>query len=191
MAGDPRPDLVTVDLVASTPGAGERRRRARPAASRRPSAFGRPTVVGALVAAVLLLAPTVADFTTRATAVDETGDRGAAEWLDAVLKEVEPNAMIVSWWSYSTPLWYAQLIEDRRPDIFVADDRTRLDLNLGDLTTVIDANLGVRPVYVIRIDQNELVHCSDRYNLTPLASPVAGNVYKVTPSVSAAPPDQP
>ena len=65
--------------------------------------------------------------------------------------------MIVSWWSYSTPLWYAQLIEDRRPDIFVADDRTRLDLNLGDLTTVIDANLGVRPVYVTRVDQNELV----------------------------------
>jgi len=99
--------------------------------------------------------------------------------------------MIVSWWSYSTPLWYAQLIEDRRPDIFVADDRTRLDQNLGDLTTVIDANLGVRPVYVTRVDQNELVQLFDRYNLTPLASPVAGNVFKVTPKVSAAPRAQP
>jgi cytosine/adenosine deaminase-related metal-dependent hydrolase len=74
---------------------------------------------------------------------------------------------------------------------FVADDRTRLDQNLGDLTTVIDANLGVRPVYVTRVDQNELVQLFDRYNLTPLASPVAGNVFRVTPKVSAAPQDQP
>ena len=84
--------------------------------------------------------------------------------------------MIVSWWSYSTPLWYAQLIEGRRPDIFIVDDRTRLDQNLGDLTTVIDGNLGKRPVYVIRIDQNEMALLQSRYNLTPLASPRAGNV---------------
>ena len=87
-----------------------------------------------------------------------TGRTTAAprRWLDEVLGEVEQDAMIVSWWSYSTPLWYAQLIEGRRPDIFVVDDRTRLDLNLGDLTTVIDSNLGERPVYAIRSDQNEM-----------------------------------
>ena len=90
--------------------------------------------------------------------------------------------MIVSWWSYSTPLWYAQLIEGRRPDIFIADDRTRLDLNLGDLTTVIDGNLGVRPVYAIRIDQNEMRLLRERYNVTPLASPRAGNVFRITPA---------
>jgi 4-amino-4-deoxy-L-arabinose transferase-like glycosyltransferase len=140
------------------------------------------------VAAVLLLLPTLAAFPERAVDADRTQDRGAAEWLDAVLGEVEPNAMIVSWWSYSTPLWYAQLIEDRRADIFVADDRTRLDQNLGDLPTVIDGNLGKRPVYVIRIDQNEMALLRDRYNITPLASPRAGNVYKVTPRVSAAMP---
>jgi hypothetical protein len=144
-----------------------------------------------LVAAVLLLAPTAATFTTRATEVDHTADRGASEWLDAVLTEVEPDAMIVSWWSYSTPLWYAQLVENRRPDIFVADDRTRLDLNLGDLTTVIDGNLGVRPVYVTRVDENELRMLMERYNLTPLASPIAGNVFKVTPKLSAVPQARP
>jgi Protein O-mannosyl-transferase TMEM260-like len=143
------------------------------------------------VAAVLLLAPTAADFTARATKVDHTADGGAEQWLEAVLTDVEPDAMIVSWWSYSTPLWYAQLIEDRRPDIRVIDDRTRLDENLGDLTTVIDGNLGVRPVYAIRIDQNEMQLLMDRYNLTPLASPVAGNVFRVTPRVSAAPQDLP
>jgi 4-amino-4-deoxy-L-arabinose transferase-like glycosyltransferase len=144
-----------------------------------------------VVAAVLLLAPTAAAFTTRAATVDHSADRSGEEWLNAVLTEVDQDAMIVSWWSYSTPLWYAQLIEDRRPDIRVIDDRTRLDENLGDLTTVIDANLGVRPVYVIRIDQNELAMLMGRYNLTPLASPVAGNVYRVTQRVSAAPPSGP
>jgi 4-amino-4-deoxy-L-arabinose transferase-like glycosyltransferase len=144
-------------------------------------------VLGLLVAAVLLLAPTAAEFGTRAATVDHTGDRSGQQWLDAVLEEVEPDAIIVSWWSYSTPLWYAQQIEDRRRDIFIADDRTRLDLNLGDLTTVIDGNLGVRPVYAIRIDQNEMRTLLRRYNMTPLAAPIAGNVYRVTPKVSTSP----
>jgi hypothetical protein len=123
--------------------------------------------------------------------VDDSADRSAQIWLDAVLDEVEPEAIIVSWWSYSTPLWYAQQIEGRRRDIFVADDRTRLDLNLGDLSTVIDGNLGVRPVYAIRIDQNEMRTLMERYNVTPLASPIAGNVYRITPRVSAASPARP
>ena len=38
---------------------------------------------------------------------------------------------MVSWWSYSTPLWYAQRVEGRRPDIVIVDDRTRLDEDLG------------------------------------------------------------
>jgi hypothetical protein len=148
-------------------------------------------VAGIAVAAVLLLEPTVADFSARAARVDRSADRSAELWLDAVLDEVEPEAIIVSWWSYSTPLWYAQQIEGLRRDIFVADDRTRLDLNLGDLTTVIDGNLGARPVYAIRIDPNEIRTLMERYNMTPLASPIAGNVYRITPRVSAAAPARP
>ena len=51
---------------------------------------------------------------------------------------------------HSTPLWYAQRVEGRRPDIAIVDDRTRLDEDLGDVADVIDANLPTRPVYVIR-----------------------------------------
>jgi hypothetical protein len=153
-----------------------------PADAARSSWPGRVTQVAGLgIAAALLLAPTAGDFGGRADDVDRTGDRNAAEWLDGVLGDVDQDAIIVSWWSYSTPLWYAQLIEDRRPDIFVADDRTRLDQNLGDLTTVIDSNLGKRPVYTIRSDPNEMRLLMERYNLTRLASPRAGNVYRVTP----------
>jgi glycosyltransferase involved in cell wall biosynthesis len=58
---------------------------------------------------------------------------------------VPPNAVIVSWWSFSTPLWYVQRVEQRRPDITIADDRTRLDEHLGDIPDVIDAQLGRKP----------------------------------------------
>ena len=78
---------------------------------------------------------------------------------------MEPNAAIVSWWSYSTPLWYAQRVEGKRPDIEIIDDRTRLDENLGGLTDVIDANLGKRPVYVIRTDPNEVRQLAGLYDL--------------------------
>ena len=135
----------------------------------------------AALAALLLLGPTIAAFADRAAAVDRTADRSAQLWLDAVLEEVEPGAVIVSWWSYSTPLWYAQLIEGRRADIFVADDRTRIDMDLGEVTDVIDGNLAIgRPVYAIRIDSQELVALNMRYRLTPLESPFAWNVLRVT-----------
>ena len=47
----------------------------------------------------------------------------------------------------------------------IVDDRTRLDQNLGDLTDVIDANLGKRPVYVIRNDPDEIAMLAARYDL--------------------------
>jgi hypothetical protein len=135
----------------------------------------------AALAALLLLGPTIAAFPDRAAAADRTADRSAQLWLDAVLDEVEPQAVIVSWWSYSTPLWYAQLIEGRRTDIFVADDRTRIDMDLGEVTDVIDGNLAIgRPVYAIRIDSQELLQLNMRYTLTPLESPLAWNILRVT-----------
>jgi hypothetical protein len=135
----------------------------------------------AALAALLLVGPTIAAFPDRAAAVDRTADRSAQVWLDAVLDEVEPGAVIVSWWSYSTPLWYAQLIEGRRPDVFVADDRTRIDMDLGEVTDVIDDNLAIgRPVYAIRIDSQELLQLNMRYTLTPLPSPLAWNILRVT-----------
>ena len=98
-------------------------------------------------------------------AVDASHQADAANWTTHALDVMEPNAAIVSWWSYSTPLWYAQRVEGRRPDIEIIDDRTRLDENLGGLTDVIDANLGKRPVYVIRIDPNEVRQLAGLYDL--------------------------
>jgi hypothetical protein len=44
---------------------------------------------------------------------------------------------------------------------------------------------------VTRVDENELRMLMERYNLTPLAAPIAGNVFKVTPKLSAVPQARP
>jgi Protein O-mannosyl-transferase TMEM260-like len=121
----------------------------------------RPVVV--VVLAIVLLVPTTIDLGDRYRLVDRSGDLSAPRWLDQTLARMEPNAVIVSWWSYSTPLWYAQVIEGRRRDLFIIDDRTRLDLDLGDVYQVIDRFLPTRPVYVIRIEPSEIRGIAERY----------------------------
>jgi hypothetical protein len=119
----------------------------------------------AVILAVMLLVPTLAVVSDRYAQVDMSHRTDASTWVDHVMQTVEPNAVILSWWSYSTPLWYAQCVEGQRPDVAIIDDRTRLDENLGGLDDVIDANLGRRPVYVLRLDPREVSGLADRYQL--------------------------
>lgn len=122
----------------------------------------------AVALTVVLIAPTLVSLPDRFAAVDASHKRAAAGWVDHALAVMAPGAVIVSWWSYSTPLWYAQRVEGRRPDLSIIDDRTRLDENLGDLTDVIDAHLGRDPVYVIREDPLEVELLAARYRLEPI-----------------------
>jgi len=128
-------------------------------------AAARRRALPALLVAALVFAPVAVELPARYAAVDRSQDRGARVWLDTVLTVLEPDAVVVSWWSYSTPLWYGQLIEGRRPDVTVIDDRTRLDERLGGVIDVIDAHLGERPVYVMRALPAEIEALEARYVL--------------------------
>lgn len=150
-----------------------------------PARPGRRGAALTVLAAGLLLVPTVLAAPERLSAVDESGDRSATDWTDRALGIMEPHAVIVSWWSYSTPLWYAQRVEGRRPDLTIIDDRTRLDEGLGELADVIDANLGIRPVYVIRSDPDEVVALSARYRLEPVDGAVGFDLTRVTGRLGA------
>ena len=123
-------------------------------------AVDRAVTLAALALGAVLLWPTLTTFTARRHDVDRSGDRSAQAWLAEVLPLIPQNAVLVSWWSTSTPLWYAQKVEGMRPDIFVVDDRTMLDLDLGRAPDVINRYLGEgRPVYAIRLsgpDTDEL-----------------------------------
>jgi hypothetical protein len=88
--------------------------------------------------------------------VSQVNDTGSATWLRAVFASPEAGGLpdrsvVVSWWSVSTTLWYGQKVEGLRPDVFVVDDRTRLDQNLGSVADVIRMYLGSRPVFVDRL----------------------------------------
>jgi hypothetical protein len=121
-----------------------------------------------VAAVVILLVPTALAIPSRFETVDARNDRAAELWVDRALRAMDEGAVIVSWWSYSTPLWYAQHVEGRRPDLVIIDDRTRLDEGLGDITDVIDTHLGRNPVYVIRDDPLEVALLAERYELVPI-----------------------
>jgi Protein of unknown function (DUF2723) len=125
----------------------------------------RPAGSAALAGAVsvLMLVPTVSAVSPRLEAVDRTRDVRAADWLDGVLPVLEPDAIVISGWSFSTTLWYAQLVEGRRPDIVIVDDQTRRNEDLGTMTSVIEANLGQRPVYLIRQNKAIVPYVESRY----------------------------
>jgi hypothetical protein len=53
-------------------------------------------------------------------------------------------------WDFSTPVWYAQQVDGRRPDRTVVVDRILLDEHLGAFTDVIDATLGRRRAHGVR-----------------------------------------
>ena len=110
-------------------------------------------LVAAAVVCGALIAPAVIAVPTTRLLVDQSTDTSAADWSRWAMEVVAPDAVLVTWWDYSTPLWYRQLILGERPDVSVIDDRTRLDANLGSVDDVIRANLGRRPVYLVRRDQ--------------------------------------
>jgi hypothetical protein len=135
--------------------------------------------LGLTVAAVVLLGTTLIAVPQRYRVVDLSDYLFGRQWLEAVLPALEPDSVVVSWWGYSTPLWYAQLIEDRRPDVAVIDDRTRLDQRLGTATDVIERYLDERPVYLIRLPR-DIPALEDSYVLTILPqAPMWGPVYRV------------
>ena len=148
-------------------------------------AWRAPRAVMSVALAVALLVPTGIALDDRWRGVDRSRDTWVEVWLDEALTAMEPDAVVISWWSYSTPLWYAQLVEGRRTDVLIVDDRTRLDLELGELEDVIDDYLGRQPVYLMRLTQGEIDDLRDDYVIEPVGRP--GNLFRVTGRQETAP----
>ena len=137
-------------------------------------------VVAAAIVAVVLLLPAITELDDRRHLADRSRAIEAQVWLEEALPVLEPNAVIVSWWSTSTPLWYAQKVEGLRPDVFIVDDRTMLDMNLGRAPDVIERFLAAgRPVYAIRIDGPDLNELKAQFDMTRVASQGHTAVWKV------------
>jgi hypothetical protein len=136
------------------------------------------TAITGVVGVCLVLAA-VAPVPERFDAADASDDTWAREWVDGLLPQLEPDPVVVSWWSYSTPLWYERWARGQRPDMTVIDDRDVLDDDLGDMGDVIARYLGEgRPVYLIRLD-DDLPPFEERFVLEEVAGLSGGTVWHV------------
>jgi hypothetical protein len=145
----------------------------RPVTSASPAAQG-ASIAAASIVAVALLVPALGDLQHRRDEADRSHETDAASWLAEALPALPHDAMIVSWWSTSTPLWYAQKVQGLRPDITIVDDRTMLDEDLGRAPDVIRRFLGTRPVYAIRLEGRDLDELTSQFDMTLVAG--SGNV---------------
>lgn len=131
----------------------------------------RALLIAEIVAAVVLVVASVSVVPARQAlagsgpgAVSESDMTENATWMHSVLAPpdqggVAENAVIVSWWSASTTLWYGQRVEGLRPDVLIVDDSNRVDngVTFEQVTDVFDKYLGKRPVYAIRTDAGDPV----------------------------------
>jgi hypothetical protein len=147
------------------------------------------SIVVMTLAAVLLVRVSDAGAHDRYARLDASRDRAARQFLDTLGARLPDGALIVSWWSYSTALWYGKYVEHWRPDVTVIDDSTIVADNLGSPNAVIDANLHSRPVFLIRLSFDVPVY-QNRYWLTQLEGVAGGAVYRVDGLKTAGSPER-
>jgi hypothetical protein len=109
------------------------------------------SVAGALVVGLAAIFPATA-LITGYDGHDLSHNRDADRWVRRVYDALPQDAVVISWWSYSTPLWYHRWIDGDRPDVKIIDERNILDDGYGTTDAAIRAFLGRRPVYVVPTD---------------------------------------
>jgi hypothetical protein len=129
------------------------------------------------VAGLVLLVGVGPPVPERLASLDASA-HSARPWLEATLGALERDAVVISWWSFSTTLWYGRWVEGRREDILIVDDRDVLDDGYGTAEAVIERFLGQRPVYVVRLEPERLA-MSQRYDLEAVPGIPSGNLYRV------------
>jgi hypothetical protein len=80
---------------------------------------------------------------------EQGANRDADLWVASVQAALPEDAVIISWWSYSTPLWYHRWVLGERPDVTIIDERNILDDGYGTIDGAILHFIGYRPVYVV------------------------------------------
>jgi len=116
--------------------------------------------------------------------VDRSRDWTAYRFATQVLEEVPPGSFIVSQWTAATPLLYAQVVEQRRPDVeifdrglFVLGERDRLGKNdpsiMHLLVARINNELLKRPTYITENDYG----LNDFFCIAP-----EGSIYRMHPT---------
>ena len=101
---------------------------------------------------------------------DRSGDRTAEAYVDALFQVMPQDAVILTEWDVSTPLWHAQLVLGRRPDILVVDDTNIVYDGWGSRERRIEDVICDRPVYILRIDEADLGPTRAQFRLDAVAN---------------------
>lgn len=78
--------------------------------------------------------------------VDKSNQDNAFNYSKKIFSEVLPNSLILSWWNYSTPLWYREYVLNERKDIKIS--------NIGEPEWInyVKLNISNRPIYIVEED---------------------------------------
>ncbi len=96
---------------------------------------------------------------------DRSHDHTADEFVNQLFSSLPPNAVILSYWSASSPMWHAQSVEDRRPDITIVDDTNVVYEGWGTRENRIAAVICSRPVYLLLILDSDVDMARVPYDL--------------------------
>lgn len=97
-------------------------------------------VVYGLLAGIVLLA-----LAWNWPRVDLSQDWSTRRQSEAILEQVEEDALIFGWWETAPGLQYLQLVEGQRPDVTVIN---RFLISGPDMHQLIRTELGRRPIYI-------------------------------------------
>ncbi len=99
------------------------------------------------------------------TASDRSREVGGDAFVESMLSGLPPRAAILTPWDGSTPLWHARYVLGQRPDILVVDDTNIVYDGWGTREERIAALICVRPVFILRLHDSDLVATRAAYRL--------------------------
>ena len=100
------------------------------------------------------------------SASDRSNDHGGDDYVAGLFRALPPDAMIVSYWDPTGPLWYGQHVEGLRPDVQIVDDSNIAYDGRGDALDWIASAICDRPVFIMRITNDDVQEIRNHYALT-------------------------
>jgi hypothetical protein len=124
------------------------------------------TAAGAVVGGVAVAGAVVLIATTW-TSADRSADRSGEDYVAAVFGALPADAVILSEWDSSTPLWHGQHVRGERPDVLIVDDTNIVYEGWVTREARIASVICDRPVFILRLSEGDLAPTRAAYRLTP------------------------
>lgn len=98
--------------------------------------------------------------------VDKSDDNSARTYVDTLFAALPENAVMISFWGASPPLWHAQQVLGERPDVLVVDDTNIVYEGWGTREARMESVICTRPVFILPVNKAILDPTRERYTVT-------------------------